>query len=270
MLNPLTPKERAVLADPGCPRGLLRRRIWELEAEVKRLTVNPTHRNGWLPEEDAILRRGYENGYRLDTIKAELGIKGLKVRSLGAISGRAKELGLQSLSKARPWTEVEDDILRREYEAGTAVKEIRRRLLIEGYRRNFGAIQMRAIHLGVSGGRARPWTERELAIAVPALKEGRLFRDIEAELQAAGFERSKGSLTKLARRCGLSRHPEPWTEDQVAELRAIYRPGRSAASIAAQLGKTVLSVRAKASELGLRQRQARQAAADREWEAAAP
>lgn len=255
--DPLTPKERVLLLDPNCPRDLLRHRIRELEAEVKRLTLHPTHRAGWLKAEDEIVRHGYENGYRLDTIKAELAIKGLKARSLSAISGRAAELGLASLSKARVWTPEEDEILRREYEAGTKVAEIRRRLLAEGFRRNFGAIQMRAIHLGVSGNRMCPWTDRELAIAMPGLRSGRLFRDIEADLRAAGFERSEGALTKLARRSGLSRPAERWTDEQIEDLRRIYPTGRPAVSIADELGKSPKAVASKASELGLRQRRPR-------------
>lgn len=257
----MTPAERVLLQDPNCPRDLLRRRIRELEAEVKRLTLNPTHRGGWTEDEDAIVRGGYERGYKLAVIRAELKVRGHRERSLGGISGRAQVLGCASLFAPNAWTDEQDEILRTSYAAGATYAEIRRQLLAIGSKRNRAAIGMRAISIGISGDRANPWSETELAIAVPGLEIGRLFRDIEAALRAAGYERSKGSVSKLARKLGLSRPADNWSDVDEAALQASYAARRPVAAIAKELGKSYGAVTSKAMQLGLKTREARRKAA---------
>lgn len=247
--------------DPKCPPKLLRARIAELEAEVARLRTGSKHPKGWTDLEDAIVRHGYERQFKLATIRGELIAKGHRPRSLGAISGRAQQLGLASPFAANAWTEPEDTILRVGYAEGVTFAEIRRSLLAAGFNRRRSAIGMRAVALGISGERVNFWGDGETRIALAGLKAGKLFRDIEADLARSGFSRSKGALTKFARRHGLSRPPEPWSAGQITALRAGYAAGLSIGRLAAELGKSPGAVASKANVLGLRQRELRRKAA---------
>ena len=246
--------KQTVLNAPDCPRELLRARIAELEAEVARLRTARPRRDGWSPAEEEILRHGCERRYGFEVIRAELIAKGFGERSTSNIRYRANELGVGPKKTPNYWTDPEDAILRERYAAGDRIAAIRRVLLAAGFNRRFGAIQMRAIHLGISGERTNAWSEGEEMIALAGLRSGKLHREIVEDLTRSGFTRTKASINKLAQRHGLLRPPRPWTDADRQKLRELYMAGTPAAQIAKALTRPVHSIVSKASLLGLSRR----------------
>ncbi|MCJ2020563.1 winged helix-turn-helix domain-containing protein [Methylobacterium sp. E-065] len=213
------------------------------------------HPRGWCDGQDAVVRAGYARHATLCVIRIELIAAGFKERSFGSISTRAQTLGLASVRAAPLWSEPEDEILREAYEAGAFINEIRLQLAQAGFRRNRGAIQMRAIALGVAGGRTRVWTQAEKAIVRSGLNAERAFEAIRVELAEKGFERGLTSIVRLAHKMGVNRATTPWSDAELATLRRLYAERRSVREIADTLGRNVPGVASMASKLGLKQRQ---------------
>lgn len=212
------------------------------------------HPRGWCDGQDAVIRAGYARHATLSVIRIELIAAGFKERSFGSISTRAQTLGLASVRAAPLWSEPEDRILREAYEAGAFINEIRLQLARAGFRRNRGAIQMRAIALGVAGGRTRVWTQAEKAIVRSGLNAERAFEAIRVELAEKGFERGLTSIVRLAHKMGVNRATTPWSDAELATLRRLYAERRPVREIADALGRNVPGVASMASKLGLKQR----------------
>lgn len=213
------------------------------------------HPRGWSDAEDAVIRAGYARKTTLAVIRAELIAAGFRSRSLGSISQHAQTLNLTSERAAPLWTAPEDEILREAYEAGERITAIRLKLAQAGFRRNRGAIQMRAIWLGVAGTRTRVWTPAEKAIVRAGLDAQHTFGVIRLALAEKGFERGFTGIVRLAHKMGVNRATAPWTEAEYALLRQGYADKRPVREIADAIGRRVPAVASMASKLGLKQRQ---------------
>ena len=212
------------------------------------------HPRGWCDGQDAVVRAGYGRGTTLAVIRAELIAAGYPSRSLGSISQHAQALGLTSERAAPLWTAPEDEILRDAYEAGERISTIRLRLAQAGFRRNRGAIQMRAIALGVAGTRVRNWSQAEKAIVRAGLDAQHTFEAIRLALKTKGYDRGNTSIVRLAHKMGVNRATTPWTDEELALLRRRYAEKRPVREIADELGRNVPGVASMASKLGFKQR----------------
>jgi len=212
------------------------------------------NRRNWDPKEDGIVSEGYRSGKTIAEIADALEAAGFRRRSMGNISTRGASLGLVNARAARVWTEEEDAMVVACYRDGVPIRDMPERLAALGSTRTRGAIQMRAINLGITTDRVRYWTGEEEKIALAALEDGKTNREIIAELKAAGFERGVTAISKFAQKHGVDRSLEPWSEEELALLRARYGEKVAVKDIAAELGKTRSAVAAKASILGLKQR----------------
>lgn len=210
-------------------------------------------RRGWTREDDAIIRDAYEKGLKLADIVPLLAAVGTE-RTLGAISMRGQFLGLTNTRAVADWSNEEYQIVVDAYEAGTSIAGIREALTAAGYDRSFGAIQMAAIKLGISGKRVNLWTEEETRIALDSLAAGRSHAETLIDLKAAGFIRGPTAIHKFATKHGVLRKHDAWTDDQIARLRELYASKTPVRDIAQELGKEIGGVRSRASLLGLKQR----------------
>lgn len=127
-------------------------------------------------------------------------------------------------------------------------------LTSEGFRRSRGAIQMRAIVLGITVDRVRYWNDEEKKIALDGLRAGKTHGAIREDLLQAGYSRGPTAMSKFAQKHRVVRKQDPWTEDHVALLKTLYGEMRPVREIAAGLGKPLSSVRSRASQLGLKVR----------------
>lgn len=227
---------------------------WQPVAAAAEAAPAARHPAGWSEAEDTIIRRGYERRATLAVIRAELRSAGHRSRSLGGISTRAAILGLTNVRAAPLWTDREDAIVRTAYEDGLTINAIRLRLAEGGFSRNRGAIQMRAIALGLSGGRNNLWTQPEREIVRAGLKANRTYAEIAEDLAARGFHRGRTAILKLARQMGVRRGERPWTDQDFATLRRLYGEKAGQRAIAAELDRTVGAVNSMASKLGILQR----------------
>jgi GTPase SAR1 family protein len=207
----------------------------------------------WKPEEDQIIRDGYANGTKIAEIGAQLAAIGYST-SVSNISGRANALGLSSDKAAVAYCDREDEIIREAYVREVKIMDIVGLLTAEGFNRGRTAIQMRAINLGITRDRVNYWTDAEKAIAIAGLTDGTSYREIIANLRAAGFERGVTSILKFAQKNNFSRAVDSWTIDEIAELTRLYSLKTPVKEIAEALGKPIGGIRAKASNLNLKQR----------------
>lgn len=207
----------------------------------------------WRPEEDAVIRDGYARGAKIAEIGAALAAIGYST-STSNISMRAHALGLTSAKAANAWSDEEDQILRDAYAREVKIIDIVGLLERAGFHRGRVSVQMRAIALGITRDRVNYWTEPEKAIALAGLESGKPYREIVAELRAAGYERGMTSILKFAQKNNFNRAGEAWTAEQIAELKQLYADKIPVKEIAEKLGKPIASVRTRASNLGLKQR----------------
>ncbi len=212
------------------------------------------HAKGWTLAEDSIVRGAYARKMKLVDIARELEAAGFRRRSPANVSTRAQILGCTSQRFNDAWSDREDRIVRDAYAANVRIADIVGMLKDEGFERSRGAIQMRAIALGITLDRVRYWTEAEKKIALDGLHAGKTHGEIREDLRQAGFERGPTALFKFAQKHRIVRKPDPWTEDHIALLMQRYAEKRPVKEIAAELGKPLSSVRSRASQLGLKVR----------------
>ena len=212
------------------------------------------HAKGWTLAEDSIVRGAYARKMKLVDIARELEVAGFRRRSPANVSTRAQILGCASQRFNDAWCDREDRIVREAYNAKVRIADIVGMLKEQGFERSRGAIQMRAIVLGITLDRVPYWTEPEKRIALDGLRAGKTHGEIREELRQAGFERGPTSLFKFAQKHRIIRKPDPWTEDHIALLTQRYTEKRPVREIAAELGKPLASVRSRASQLGLKVR----------------
>jgi hypothetical protein len=234
--------------------GLLRS-VPAAQSDAPAIVTRKPGRRGmdWLQEWDAIVRRGYAAGTSLAAIGAELAEAGLQISTSG-LSTRAHQLGLVSEKATKGWSDEEDKIVRDAYAREVRIIDIVGLLEKAGFHRGRVSVQMRAIALGITRDRVNYWTEPEKKIAIEGLKDGTSYREIVAQLRAAGFERGMTSILKFAQRHNFSRAVESWTLKDIEELKRLYAKRIPVKEIAEKLGKPIASVRSRASNLGLKQR----------------
>lgn len=211
-------------------------------------------RRSWTVAEDVIIGECYAKGMKLAEVAQRLVSEGFPLRSLGTLSTRGQMLGLKNARTVGGWTDEEYQFVLDGYEAGAAIADIRKALTIAGYDRSFGAIQMAAIKLGVSGSRVNLWTEEETAIALASLAAGRSHAECLLDLKAAGYIRGPTAMHKFATKHGVLRKHRDFTDDDVATLRELYGKGLPVREIAEAMGRTRSSIAGFASKFGLKQR----------------
>ncbi|MGX9145910.1 helicase HerA domain-containing protein [Mesorhizobium sp. 128a] len=212
------------------------------------------NRRGWSESDDAIVRDSFTKGLKLSQVAALLIANGGAARSLGAISVRGQTLGIKNTRTVGGWTDEEYQFVLDGYEAGAAIADIRKSLTAAGFDRSFGAIQMAAIKLGVSGSRVNLWTEEETRIALAGLAAGKTHTDVLLDLKAAGYIRGPTALHKFSTKHGVVRKRDAYTEAENEIIRARKAEGKSVKEICAELGRTESSVAAQSSKLGIKQR----------------
>lgn len=213
----------------------------------------------WSEAEDQILRNGYRNNVLVADIAGQLADAGYRERTVGAVYVRANALGL--ISKARSvnadWTPAEDQIVIDGYaDKDVKIMEIVARLAEAGFDRGRVSVQMRAIGLGITRDRVNYYSEKETEIALAGLKAKKSNREIIIDLKKAGFHRGVTSISKFAQKHGFDRSAEDWTDEQIKTLRQMYADRRPVREMVAAIGKTIGAIRARASHLGLKQRDA--------------
>jgi GTPase SAR1 family protein len=216
--------------------------------------TNTNHRRGWSASDDAIVRDGFTKGLKLSAVAALLIENGGAARSLGAISVRGQTLGIKNTRTVGGWSDEEYQFVLDGYEANAQIADIRKSLTAAGFDRSFGAIQMAAIKLGVSGNRVNLWTEEETTIALKALAEGRSHTEVLLDLKAAGYLRGPTAIHKFATKHGVVRKREAYTEAENEILRQRYATGTPVRDISAEIGRTTSSIAAQASKMGIKQR----------------
>ncbi|MFN3464450.1 MAG: helicase HerA domain-containing protein [Terricaulis sp.] len=207
----------------------------------------------WTPQEDAIIRAGYKSGLKIRDIGEQLAEIGFST-STSNISGRAAALGLVSERQRAEWCDEEDQIIRDGYAGEVKIMDIVANLEAAGFMRGRVAVQMRAINIGVTRDRVKYWTEPEKKIAIAGLESGKQYREIVEDLRKAGFDRGLTSIFKFAQKNNFCRKGDSWTPEETAELERLYNAKVPPKEIAEQLGKTIGSIRTRASNLGLKQR----------------
>lgn len=223
-------------------------------ALVDLLTRTHKARAPWCGDEDTIVRDGYRRKLPLQQIAQAMQDAGFAKRAPSSIFARAKELGCRAATRSDVWTKEEDAILRREYAAKTRLVDIVGKLSEAGFTRHRGAVQMRAIAIGITLDRVNYWTETEKEIALAGLQAGKTHGQVREDLKAAGFIRGPTSMSKFAQKHHVIRKRDSWTDVQVATLRQRYAEKVPPKQIASELGKTIGAVRTLASNLGLKQR----------------
>lgn len=111
----------------------------------------------------------------------------------------------------------------------------------------------------VHTGKAATWPDAAVAIVQAGVAARKSKAMIRADLKAAGYERGDKALTNFLEREGLKSDPlpaggRPWTPEDYRILRERYDQKVSPRKIAEELGRTVDTVRAKASMFGLLQK----------------
>lgn len=215
---------------------------------------NTNHRRGWSASDDAIVREGFARGFKLTDIAASLIKNGGAARSLGAISVRGQTLGIKNTRTVGGWTDEEYQVVLDGYEAGAAIADIRKSLAAAGYDRTFGAIQMAAIKLGVSGSRVNLWTEEETRIALAGLAAGKSHAECLIELKAAGYIRGPTAMHKFATKHGVLRKHRDFTDEDIETMRTMFAEGKSHGDIATRLDRTKASIASQCSKMGLKHR----------------
>lgn len=213
----------------------------------------------WSEVEDQIIKDGYANVVKLTDIAQQLVAGGYRSRSIGAICTRAMALGCKSQSPIAKgsWSPAEDEIMIAAYaDPDVKIMDIVGMLTASGFDRGRVAVQMRAINLGITRDRVNYYTEEETSIAKAGLDEGKSNREIIADLKSAGYHRGVTSISKFAQKHGYDRSAESFTLEQIDLLKRLYAEKIPPKDIAERLGKTIGSIRSRASNLGLKQRMA--------------
>ncbi|MFE1130778.1 GcrA family cell cycle regulator [Streptomyces albidoflavus] len=194
------------------------------------------------PEE--ILRREWAAGTSTEDIARLLGV------ARSTVSNRVRRLGLPSRRPRVSGTLAPgvspEEILRREWAAGTSTEDIARLL---GVARSTVSTQRRRLGLP---SRLRPRVSRETAAAIgrerrAGTAQAEIARRLGVELHVV-----KGQLKTL----GLSREREGWSAEAKAAMRREWEAGTPGPEIARQLGITPKAVYRLRRTMGLPPRRA--------------
>lgn len=193
----------------------------------------------WRSEEDYQLRRLYRADLPLAAIVHEIG------RSEDAIAARRAALGLAPRRLSRPWSALEDAMLRQATtDVGLPATALARRL-----RRPVEQVRARRRRLGLARPGARRYTSADDEVLRAEWPSG---ADVDALARRLG--RSADALRLRARQLRLHR-PAPrrrWSASEDAIVRDGYANGLSCDEVAAALAqRTPTAVAARARRLGL-------------------
>ncbi|MER7069295.1 GcrA family cell cycle regulator [Streptomyces albidoflavus] len=229
----------------GVARSTVSNRVRRLGLPSRRPRVSETLAPGVSPEE--ILRREWAAGTSTEDIARLLGV------AKSTVSNRVRRLGLPSRrprvsrkgvsrKPALGWQEI----LRREWAAGTSTEDIARLL---GVARSTVSTQRRRLGLP---SRLRPRVSRETAAAIgrerrAGTAQAEIARRLGVELHVV-----KGQLKTL----GLSREREGWSAEAKAAMRREWEAGTPGPEIARQLGITPKAVYRLRRTMGLPPRRA--------------
>lgn len=211
---------RACWADGGdidaLARGLARSEgSVRLRAQALGL-YRPQPRRRWRPDEDAIVRDGYEQALSCTQIANELA-----GRSAGAVAARAAKLGI--VTYARAWSPLDDHRLRVLSAERRAVESIAQAL-----GRTPQALLLRARRLGIALTPA-PITPRARRRWTPAEDEVlRINRALNPAVLAGALGRSSYAVVQRMRRLGLHAERSP---HHPAVRRGTLTPGERATAV---------------------------------------
>ena len=207
----------------------------------------PAPRARWRPDEDAVVRDGYDRGLTCVQIADEIGS-----RTPSAVAARAAKLGLATY--ARTWTPADDRLLRRLVEDRVDLERAAQALT-----RTPDAVRSRARKLGITpprpnkAGRAgRPWASAEDEVL-------ELHRGLNPAALAVLLDRSPEAISQRLRRLGLRRGAERSPHHAVGSRRA-PTPGERAAVVREMRGSGPARELALARRLNLRPADIRQLA----------
>lgn len=196
----------------------------------------------WTPEEDDIIRAGYEEGLLFAKIRLRLAESGF-TRNRGAIGMRLISLGLSG-ERAKPWTKPELAIIRAGIDADLTYEEIRSRLRAAGYERGRSAVYKQASSMGER--RADPpWSDEDIAHLRRRYAERAPQTAIAKELG-----RGVGAIATKASKLGLKQRFR-WTEDERARLVRGFENGETLADVCRDIDRPLINVGAEARRLGL-------------------
>ncbi|MEN3208598.1 winged helix-turn-helix domain-containing protein [Methylorubrum populi] len=197
----------------------------------------------WTPEEDAIIRAGYEEGLLFAKIRLRLAEAGFS-RNRGAIGMRLISLGLSG-DRVKTWTKPELAIVRAGVDARLTYGEIRARLRAAGYERGQTAVLKQASSMGER--RADPpWSDEDVAILRRRYAERKPQKAIADELG-----RGVGAIATKASKLGLKQRFR-WTDEERARLVLGFERGETLADVCRDIDRPLMNVAAEARRLGLR------------------
>jgi hypothetical protein len=186
--------------------------------------------NIWLPEEIEQLR---------EMFAADVAVQDMAIalrRPVAGVVNKFWELGLRRRS-ARPWNELEDQVLVQRYGADAAAS------IAQDLGRSAASIYVRAKLLGLSEPNEPPWTPWEDAQLQAGYDAGLMVRDV-----AALIGRTPSATNSRAYKLGIRHpdHPEGWSSEELGRALALAEEGHRYLKICEQLAGEGFPRRTKA------------------------
>ncbi|MCJ2051673.1 helix-turn-helix domain-containing protein [Methylobacterium sp. J-070] len=197
----------------------------------------------WTPDEDAILREGYESGLLFSKIRLKLAEAGFN-RNRSAIGMRLISLGLSG-ERVRTWTRPELAIIRAGIEADHSYVAIREALRRAGFERGRSAVYKQAVSMAAERRADPPWTNEDVALLYRRYAEKVPQRTIAEELG-----RGVGAIATKASKLGLKQRFR-WTEAERDRLRQGFEAGECLAAVCRDIDRPSVNVAAEAKRMGL-------------------
>ena len=155
----------------------------------------------------------------------------------------------------RPWSQDEVRLLRRHF------ADMDTRRLAAKIGRPLTAVRQRAYEMGLkTNGYSGPWSAEEVALLkelYPKMSTRRVAERIGRTMQSVGQKSLKLGLKKTDEylaSIGFVSEPKKWTQDDIALVGKMYA-SKSVNEIAAELGRSVPTVRQRAHKMGLRKKE---------------
>ncbi|CCW17313.1 hypothetical protein EBBID32_16520 [Sphingobium indicum BiD32] len=200
----------ALLGQEGFPQRTIR----GFGLAIRKLGYGRGWGRAWTPEEDALLRRAYEEGASLTPLRRQLG------RTGGSLRHRAEYLQLRGSHANRngwrigpDWTDADEARLRADY-GRMSTKD-----LATSMGRTKAAITSRANALGLVHGYIRPFSDNEARALAIAFRTGVSIADL-----AAALNRKAMSLSKYATNHGYPFGRRPRRAVTLEDLLALECP----------------------------------------------
>jgi len=243
------PQDRLVIlaTAAGLPAAEIAQRLGRSPQQVisrrRRLVGVRTAPGRYRPWEDEAIRAAWRGELDLTELSRQLG------RSAGALTLRARTLGLHRPAPRRRWSEAEDHALRDGYSGGLSCEEISRRELPH---RSPGAIAARARKLGLTS-YGRLWTPSEDERLRRLIAQG-----VAIERIAQALTRTPEAIRQRARRLAAGRPSSAehrqggrrWSATEDELLRA--HPGAHPALLSSILQRSDQAIAQRQRALGIR------------------